>query len=574
MEFVKKQNNIKIVVTISVLLALVIGLVILLGTISNTKNSVYELTDEHLIDMANIIDGNVQRAMNRCCSELQSIASADIAKRMEEEYVTSGNFSHLRNKFNNSNVITNGYAIDILVKTGSVVESGMERDVTGLDFSNQRDDGTFWFSIDSKTNNAYLMVSIPSNNVPDFSYIIMVDYADFYDRVVLKTVVEEYWTVIYDESNNLIIQTSQDGSGYLFMTRGEMEQRSDGYLKIINCETNGNTEIANYTMIDNDGVKDIRMYVKSSHSSTNGVYAIAVAMSQNEINSEVRSWSISFFIASLLIMGSICISVFYALHSGERERELANEIRALERENELIDNARKSQEEVYHLKRLETLGTLTAGIAHEFNNMLAPIMADSLLAIEKIPEDNTEVYDNLVDIYNSSRKAKELVSRITRLSRKTSETNMKDIDSEKLIDDTISIISASLPKNITIEKTIRTNKHIIGSENQLGYMFVNIILNAAQAMEDNGGIISISVEERDDFVAFIFDDEGPGIPENVISSIFDPFYTTKAAGKGTGLGLSIAANTVADHGGSIEAENREGGGARFTVLLKAVKDQE
>jgi signal transduction histidine kinase len=108
-----------------------------------------------------------------------------------------------------------------------------------------------------------------------------------------------------------------------------------------------------------------------------------------------------------------------------------------------------------------------------------------------------------------------------------------------------------------------------GDPHQLMQVFLNLILNAEQAMRElrEGGTLRIRLEKGSGTVSAVFQDDGPGIPQEILPSIFDPFYTTKRPGRGTGLGLSICKAILREHGGNIEATSGPGGGAVFTVTL-------
>ena len=108
---------------------------------------------------------------------------------------------------------------------------------------------------------------------------------------------------------------------------------------------------------------------------------------------------------------------------------------------------------------------------------------------------------------------------------------------------------------------------INGNETQLSQLLINLIINAFQALKEDGGTVTVRTEAKDGYIVFNVEDDGPGIKEEIQQSIFDPFFTTKEAGAGTGLGLAIVFQAVEDHGGKVELESEEGRGSCFRVFI-------
>lgn len=238
----------------------------------------------------------------------------------------------------------------------------------------------------------------------------------------------------------------------------------------------------------------------------------------------------------------------------------------LERKNKQMEELNRRTQELAHNQRLQTIGTLTSSIAHEFNNLLTPIMGYSMMCLEKLPPEEEELYDNLLEIYEASRKAKTIISRLSDLSRKNTGLSYQYISPADLCRKVLEMAAPARPPRV--EARLDTNSaglYLYGNETQLSQLLLNLVLNAFQAMEGEGGVLTLSTFSVGKELYFQVRDTGAGIPPEVLPHVFDPFFTTKEGGKGTGLGLPIVRQIAEEHGGSVRIESD--GGAVVTVTL-------
>lgn len=267
----------------------------------------------------------------------------------------------------------------------------------------------------------------------------------------------------------------------------------------------------------------------------------------------------------LLGIGILVICVLHLLRSTKRVQQ---EVEMLRQKNETAEKLNMQLQQLSHHQRLETIGRLTASISHEFNNLLTPIMGYSLMALEKIPPEEEELYDNLLEIYQSSRKAKEIISRLSDLSRKNTENSFREVSVDELVRKTLTVANPAKPENVEIKLDLNCwDQRITANEIQLSQLLLNLILNSFHAMQEGQGLLTIASAFDEKNIKLQITDNGCGIPPEDLSRIFDPFYTTKEMGKGTGLGLAIATQVVEDHKGKIWVESEPGKGASFYVTL-------
>jgi len=219
-------------------------------------------------------------------------------------------------------------------------------------------------------------------------------------------------------------------------------------------------------------------------------------------------------------------------------------------------------------EKMASLGKLAAGIAHEINNPLGGILIYSSLLIENLPKEDPKRQD-LERIVQEAGRCKEIVKSLLEFARQT-EPKKESVDINRAITDGLFFLeNQALFHNIRITKRLDPSlSWVIGNAGQLKQVFMNIIINAAEAMHGSGTLtITTSQSQERKTVLIEFTDTGEGIPEENLTRIFDPFFTTKDVGKGTGLGLATSYGIVEDHGGKIGVNSRVGEGTTFTIEL-------
>ena len=248
-----------------------------------------------------------------------------------------------------------------------------------------------------------------------------------------------------------------------------------------------------------------------------------------------------------------------------------------------MDITEKKQLEAQFLRaqRLESLGTLASGIAHDLNNILTPILAGSQLLPLKFPnlDDHTRVM--LKTLENSARRGAELVKQILSFARGV-EGRRVTLQISHLLTEIQQIIQPTLPKSIQLETLLPpTLWTVSGDPTQLHQVFMNLCVNARDAMPDGGNLQvraeNLTIDEQyarrhldarmGAYVMITVADTGMGIAPEILHRIFDPFFTTKEIGKGTGLGLSAVLGIVKSHGGFIDVETVIGRGSAFKIYL-------
>ncbi len=247
---------------------------------------------------------------------------------------------------------------------------------------------------------------------------------------------------------------------------------------------------------------------------------------------------------------------------------------------------RKSLEQQFlRVQRLESIGTLASGIAHDLNNILAPIMMSAPLLRWNLPPAEEEKL--LGTIETSARRGSDLVRQLLTFG-KGAEGNRAVIQPDRLVRDIVKVAQQTFAKNIRVVTQAKSPVwNVRGDPTQLNQVLLNLCVNSRDAMPD-GGVLTVEVENAalddnqvammpgaraGDYVLFRVTDTGFGIPADVIDKIFDPFFTTKEAGKGTGLGLATVAGIVKGHAGFVTVRSEPNRGTSFGIYVPAERDE-
>jgi signal transduction histidine kinase len=245
--------------------------------------------------------------------------------------------------------------------------------------------------------------------------------------------------------------------------------------------------------------------------------------------------------------------------------DMADELKTRER------SLKSAQLALVQSEKMAAVGTLSAGLAHglahEVKNPLSAVLGYAQLSKRKLSQPEV-VRKHLDTIENETRRCNEIIGNLMQFSRQE-KGEFTDVAINKVVEKSVGIVDHQLGlNNVHVNMELAPDiPEIIGNPNQLQQVLMNLAINAQQAMGPDGGNVDIATYCDDDNVYISVSDTGPGISEEVAEKIFEPFYTTKAAGKGTGLGLSVTYGIIRDHKGDIRVEKTDGGGARFVIEL-------
>ena len=229
---------------------------------------------------------------------------------------------------------------------------------------------------------------------------------------------------------------------------------------------------------------------------------------------------------------------------------------------------------LYQSHRLETLGTLAGGVAHDFNTILTTISGYSEMTMEEV-ENNSKIYEYMTRLRAAVNKAGSIIDQMLVFSKQLDQ-HVVALEIDRIIKEAVEFIRSSIPDNITLKTEYNIIDGLVYADpTQLFRVFLNIMTNALHAMEEKGGTMSVrlsgSITDNKHYAAIEISDTGTGIDPSIIDRIFEPFFTTKEVNKGTGMGLSVSHGIITGIGGEINVESNPGEGSVFTLRMPLKK---
>lgn len=248
--------------------------------------------------------------------------------------------------------------------------------------------------------------------------------------------------------------------------------------------------------------------------------------------------------------------------------------------------AKRLESALVQAQRMEAIGTLAGGIAHDFNNILGAIVGYTQLTQMKAKENPTiQKYTNQICI--ASERAKGLIQQILAFSRQA-KIEKRAVDISVIIKEALTLIRASIPSTIEIRQYIKNNIGAVeANQTQIHQVILNLCTNAAHAMDENGGRLTVNLEPIEiseinlprfydlkpgHYLKLGVTDTGHGMDAYTISRIFEPYFTTKQVGEGTGMGLATVHGIVKDHGGDIKVDSEPGVGTTFSIFFPVIEE--
>jgi signal transduction histidine kinase len=294
---------------------------------------------------------------------------------------------------------------------------------------------------------------------------------------------------------------------------------------------------------------------------------------KNGLPEHVLRYRLLLWMIGGLLALSCAYGVFYMFRARLEQARIANDLKS-------------TQLQLLQTEKLETIGTLSAGVAHEVKNPLAIIqLGVDYLARKK--DNRSDVREVIAGMNEAVQRADTVVKQLVDFSA-SREVNIREMNVSELMDDSLNMVKHELMRaKIKVNNVIQDHSLLIlGDKQKLKQVFINIFMNSIHAMEADG-IIVVNAQKnsvnkidfelaqkekfKDEIVVITVEDNGSGIPEDKLKNIFEPFFTTKPAGEGTGLGLTVANNIIWLHESEIHYENNGSVGVKVTIIFNAVR---
>jgi len=574
----KRQRTLSFYLPILLGLALVVaGLLLGVWTLSETRRTALSSQDSQLMKAAQSVDNDILGHFRWYCSDLAYVTSRRGFRNAEEVWLVEGEGEDLLDNLRGTPLY-------------------QTEDITGLTASRNGEvllstdgDLSYRFSDPIGTLEDEIWVSLCENGAGRRFIALCLQhgeatYAALIDGEAFFTTTEEQSAA--GERDRILLL---DASGRLFLHRSAGEVRLErvteleegdlpmGLEQLRAAQAAGEVTTQFFQTVDEVTGRGFtaRLSILPVGANGNGCFTVGVLNDYDATSQTLnRSLFRAIFSCTMAMVGLMLL--FLCLFTARRENlQAEKEVAALRQKKEAVEALNQQIRELAHHQRLETIGTLTSSIAHEFNNLLAPIMGYSILALEHVSEEDSEVYDSLLEIYGASRKAKIITSRLSDLARKSAPSALQSVSPDEIMGKALDSARPAKPKQVELVTDLTCGQaRLRGNETQLSQLLLNLILNAFRAMEGEGGTLTLSTRVEGEEAVLQVADTGPGIPPEVLPHIFEPFFTTMEGGRGTGLGLAIVQQVAEDHGGTVQVDTQMGVGTTFTVRLPLEKGEE
>ena len=538
-------------------------------------------------------------------SSLQEFHSTlDYLYTIEED---AGSFEGAQDLYRQYLISHEGFEKDILFMSDGEEESVLgtvlisSQQVSLLD-----DNDSIWLASDQTGGHLYLFRRELSDTE---ALCLAIDADRCYEKWLAGVRIGSSGYIMVKNSNGIILMHPEDSQWGIHVIDGRKELYADVDLssleEMVNVQNEGNDgilEYDSYWWMEEPLVKVHKISGYAPVHLGNDFWIISSVVDYDDYSAPIVN---GFFRTSLLFLGSLTAIVAMLIFLGtlltERQRS-RQEIATLRALNERLETIHRLEDRIGHQQRLQIIGTMTGGIAHEFNNLLTPIMGYAELLMMELPDDS-DAYDNALEIYDASEKAREVIRQLSALSRRNVETVFRKKEALQLLVRSCKMMQSVCPADIRLEESydLPSDVSILCNPTQINQVLLNLCLNAIQAIHARehearlskgkatpvDGLIRVSArvisrhrlsrhpqmkdvevpEEWSRYVEIRMEDNGCGMTSETLRQIFTPFFTTKKTGEGTGLGLTLAEQIIVSHRGFIFAESTPLEGSTFYVCL-------
>ena len=557
------RREVFIIALAAAVLCIALGIYGVWRSFERFDSSILTEKDTQLYSLMRSGDINLENSINSIQREAETFLGRERLKSEIANWRESRNIESLRTYISNNTLVTNPIYADLVMNhkdkticTASGNNSYSQ--ITGSDANSM----SLWKDEDD----AYYM-AWHQEAAGGITYDILIDLQKLYSIAIGRSNDRE---IMLLDAASVVTLTAGTESPVVMETHTETGERLSQFRDfMMSCQKEGIADGISVDTADDAGNGyTARMVAVPSGSTVNGEFAMGILVNYEDAIAPSRKAA-----GEILLYGGIAVigvaGLLLLLVLMRRENAASSaELRVLKKKNEAMEEINQKMQALAHHQRLETIGTMTASIAHDFNNLLTPIMGYSIMTMEMLPADATDLQENLMEIYDASVKAKDIVTRLADLTKKGNEENFKEIEIDEVIQSALKVTLPAKPKEVEVKANFNAEGEMIKADRtQISQLVMNIVLNAYDAMREKGGTLLVSTRISGEEVVIRFKDNGCGMDTETMSRIFDPFYTTKESGKGTGLGLAIVAQIVETHGGKIYVDSEPGAGTEFRIYI-------
>ena len=574
------------------------------------RNALMKNQQDQLLLMAKTISRNIRADMDNYIRELEffsDIYDSEEKNIFIKKYVDS-NLDFAVNVYledSSGNILKTAVPTQIYDMEdssddapASFNESSDELIITDLQFVTDTGNGiTLWQGKRGKDRNVLIFKKKLDPGAQGETVGLVIDEDKYYENVVSDIHIGSNGYIVIKNSQNLMLMHPSKKQWGISVISGRMEmypgldyESLENLLDKQNHGEEGVDDYFSYWWME-EGVPRVRKISAYSPAKIgDDFWVVSAVVDYDDFYRPILDGFSGIILVSVGILTVFFVAALGIFRLVSENTRASKEIDYLKNLNQVLEEMHRSENAIAHQQRLQIMGTMTGGIAHEFNNFLTPIMGHAELLMMSLPEDSDE-YDSAKEILQASEKAKDVVHQMSAMSRKNAETIFRNIEAFKLVERFFRMTDSICPDNVTVEKENSVkDEYILGNSTQINQVLLNIAVNGMQAIGDNPeGCLRLSAYIKDQsdirfkelpkdslfkrYLVFEIRDNGTGMSDKVKKMIFEPFFTTKKSGEGTGLGLSLAEQIVDAHKGFIHIDSSVGKGSVFYVHFPVVETE-
>ncbi len=574
------------------------------------RNALMKNQQDQLLLMAKTISRNIRADMDNYIRELEFFSDINDSEEQNifiKKYVDS-NLDFAVNVYledSSGNILKTAVPTQIYDMEdssedapASFNESSDELIITDLQLVTDTGNGiTLWQGKRGKDRNVLIFKKKLDPGAQGETVGLVIDEDKYYENVVSDIHIGSNGYIVIKNSQNLMLMHPSKKQWGISVISGRMEmypgldfESLENLLDKQNHGEEGVDDYFSYWWME-EGVPRVRKISAYSPAKIgDDFWVVSAVVDYDDFYRPILDGFSGIILVSVGILTVFFVAALGIFRLVSENTRASKEIDYLKNLNQVLEEMHRSENAIAHQQRLQIMGTMTGGIAHEFNNFLTPIMGHAELLMMSLPEDSDE-YDSAKEILQASEKAKDVVHQMSAMSRKNAETIFRNIEAFKLVERFFRMTDSICPDNVTVEKENSVkDEYILGNSTQINQVLLNIAVNGMQAIGDNPeGCLRLSAYIKDQsdirfkelpkdslfkrYLVFEIRDNGTGMSDKVKKKIFEPFFTTKKSGEGTGLGLALAEQIVDAHKGFIHIDSSVGKGSVFYVHFPVVETE-
>ncbi|WP_049896008.1 ATP-binding protein [Oribacterium sp. NK2B42] len=574
------------------------------------RNALMKNQQDQLLLMAKTISRNIRADMDNYIRELEFFSDINDSEEKNifiKKYVGS-NIDFAVNVYledSSGNILKTAVPTQIYDMEdssddapASFSESSDELIITDLQLVTDTGNGiTLWQGKRGKDRNVLIFKKKLDPGAQGKTVGLVIDEDKYYENVVSDIHIGSNGYIVIKNSQNLMLMHPSKKQWGISVISGRMEmypgldfESLENLLDKQNHGEEGVDDYFSYWWME-EGVPRVRKISAYSPAKIgDDFWVVSAVVDYDDFYRPILDGFSGIILVSVGILTVFFVAALGIFRLVSENTRASKEIDYLKNLNQVLEEMHRSENAIAHQQRLQIMGTMTGGIAHEFNNFLTPIMGHAELLMMSLPEDSDE-YDSAKEILQASEKAKDVVHQMSAMSRKNAETIFRNIEAFKLVERFFRMTDSICPDNVTVEKENSVkDEYILGNSTQINQVLLNIAVNGMQAIGDKPeGCLRLSafIKDQSDirfkelpkdslfkrYLVFEIRDNGTGMSDKIKKKIFEPFFTTKKSGEGTGLGLALAEQIVDAHKGFIHIDSSVGKGSVFYVHFPVVETE-